>query len=69
MGMIFGGLFGVLFVIAEVCCILSISRSGASFGAKLMWILLVLALPVLGLMIWVIAGPKQAQVGLIPAQS
>lgn len=56
-----GGLFGLLILIADVWAIVRIVQSGASTGAKVFWIVLILLLPVLGLLIWLIAGPKDAR--------
>lgn len=53
-----GGLFGLLILIADVWAIVRIVQSGATTGAKVFWIVLILLLPVLGLLIWLIAGPK-----------
>lgn len=53
-----GGLFGLLVLIADVWAIVRIVQSGATTGAKVFWIVLILLLPVLGLLIWLIAGPK-----------
>lgn len=53
-----GGLFGLIILIADVWAIVRIVQSGASTGAKVFWIVLILVLPVLGLLIWLIAGPK-----------
>jgi hypothetical protein len=33
-------------------------QSGASTGAKVFWIVLILVLPLLGLIIWLFAGPR-----------
>jgi len=33
-------------------------KSGADTGMKIIWVLLILLLPVLGLIIWAIAGPR-----------
>jgi hypothetical protein len=33
-------------------------KSGAETGMKIIWVLLILLLPVLGLIIWAIAGPR-----------
>lgn len=53
-----GGLFGLIILIADVWAIVRIVQSGATTGAKVFWIVLILLLPVLGLLIWLIAGPK-----------
>ncbi len=52
------GLLGLLIFIADVWAILTIIQSKAEVGAKVLWCLLVIILPVLGLLIWYFAGPK-----------
>jgi hypothetical protein len=58
MGIEVGGLFGLLVLIANIWAIVKTVQSGASTGAKVLWILLILILPVLGFIIWLVAGPK-----------
>ena len=58
MGLEVGGIFGLLILIADVWAIVKTVQSGASTGAKVFWIVLIIILPVLGLLIWLIAGPK-----------
>ena len=53
-----GGLFGLLILIADVWAIVNIFQSPASTGTKVMWTVLVLLLPVIGLIIWFFAGPR-----------
>ena len=53
-----GGLLGLLILIADVWAIVNIFQSPASTGAKVLWTVLVLLLPVLGLIIWFFAGPR-----------
>ncbi len=52
------GLFGLLVLAADIYAIINIFSSRASTGAKVLWILLVVALPVLGFIIWLFAGPR-----------
>lgn len=52
------GIIGTLILIADVYAIYQIITSSASTGAKIVWTLLVLLLPVLGLLIWALAGPR-----------
>ena len=52
------GIFGLLILIADVWAIVSIAQSGASTGNKVLWIVLVLLLPVLGLILWFLLGPR-----------
>jgi hypothetical protein len=51
-------LIGLIILILDVWAILKIAQSGASTGAKALWIVLVLILPVAGFILWLIAGPK-----------
>jgi Phospholipase_D-nuclease N-terminal len=53
-----GGLLGLLILIADVWAIVNIFQSPASTGAKVLWTVLVLVLPILGLIIWFLAGPR-----------
>lgn len=52
------GILGILHLIVVIWAVLSIIKSGASTGGKLLWSLLVLLLPLIGLIIWFLAGPK-----------
>eukprot|EP01132_Coremiostelium_polycephalum_P023467 gene23467-27945_t len=57
MGSTFNGLIGLIILALDIWAIINVFKSGASTGAKVLWILLILLLPVLGLIIWAIAGP------------
>jgi len=54
-----GGIFGLLVLAADVWAILHIFQSSASTGRKALWIVLVLVLPLLGFIIWYLAGPRE----------
>jgi hypothetical protein len=56
-----GGFFGVLVLIADVWAIVNVFGSTASTGAKVVWTVLILLLPVLGFIIWLVAGPRAAK--------
>ena len=58
MGIEVGGFFGLLLLIANVWAIVKTVQSGASTGAKVFWIVLILVLPLIGLIIWLVAGPR-----------
>ena len=58
MGSTFNGLIGLIILALDIWAIINVFKSGASTGAKVLWILLILLLPVLGLIIWAIAGPR-----------
>jgi succinate dehydrogenase/fumarate reductase cytochrome b subunit len=57
---VFKGLLGLIILVLDIWAILNVFQSGASTAAKLLWILLILVLPVLGLILWFVAGPKKA---------
>lgn len=52
------GFIGLLVLVADIFAVFNILTSRASTGAKLLWTLLVVALPVVGFIIWLIAGPR-----------
>ncbi|MBW3503195.1 MULTISPECIES: PLDc N-terminal domain-containing protein [unclassified Pseudomonas] len=58
MGSTFNGLIGLIILALDIWAIINVLKSGAGTGAKILWILLILFLPVLGLVIWAIAGPR-----------
>ena len=58
MGSTFNGLIGMIILALDIWAIINVLKSGAGTGAKILWILLILLLPVLGLVIWAIAGPR-----------
>ena len=58
MGSTLNGLIGLIILALDIWAIINVFKSGASTGAKVLWILLILLLPVLGLIIWAIAGPR-----------
>jgi len=51
-------IIGLLILLADIYAILQIVRSTAQIVAKVVWILIVLLLPVIGLIAWYFAGPK-----------
>jgi hypothetical protein len=52
------GLWGLLVLIADVWAIVNIAQSNAETGRKVLWIVLVIVLPVLGLLLWLLLGPR-----------
>jgi hypothetical protein len=53
-----GGLLGLLWLIVTIYALVKIVQSDAGTGAKVIWIVLILLLPVLGVILWVLFGPK-----------
>lgn len=58
MGSTFNSLVGLIILALDIWAIINVIKSGAGTGAKVLWVLLILLLPVLGLIIWAIAGPR-----------
>ena len=56
-----GGFFGLLVLIADVWAIVNVIGSPSSNGAKVVWTILILLLPILGFIIWLIAGPRSSK--------
>lgn len=65
MGIEVGGLLGLIILIANIWAIINVIGSGATTGAKVLWIVLILILPVLGLILWLIMGPRKAALGTV----
>lgn len=55
------GLGSLILLVLDVWAIVSIIGSNAGTGSKVLWCLLVLILPLLGFIIWLIAGPRAKQ--------
>lgn len=58
MGVEVGGIVGLIILVADIWAIVNIFQSGASTGSKVIWIVIILVLPVIGLVIWLLAGPR-----------
>ena len=58
MGLEIGGLFGLIILILDVYAIVKTLGSRAGTGSKVLWIVVILILPLLGLILWALFGPK-----------
>lgn len=54
----YGGIWGLLVLIADVWAIVNILQSGAPTETKVLWVVIVVLLPVLGFILWYLLGPK-----------
>jgi len=54
----YGGIFGLLVLAGDIWAIINIFQSSASNEKKLLWILVVVLLPLLGLILWFFLGPR-----------
>ena len=50
-------LIGLISLLLIVWGVMGIMQSGASDGAKLVWIIVIILMPILGFVIWYVAGP------------
>jgi hypothetical protein len=55
-------LLWVLVTVLDIIAIVSILKSGADTGTKLLWLLLVILLPVLGMILYFLMGPGRRTV-------
>ena len=53
-----GWLFSIIIFVLDVWAIAQIINTNVATRTKVLWILLIVILPVLGLIIWYFAGPK-----------
>lgn len=58
MGSTFNGLIGLVILALDIWAILNVIKSSAEIGIKILWILLIVLLPVIGLIIWALMGPR-----------
>jgi hypothetical protein len=52
------GIIGLLILFADIYAILKIAQSSATIALKAVWIIVVLLLPVIGLIVWYLFGPR-----------
>lgn len=53
-----GWIFGVIIFALDVWAIASVINTNETTKVKVIWVLLIAILPVVGLIIWWLAGPK-----------
>ena len=58
MGIETGGLFGFILLVLDVWAIVRTLQSSAGTGAKVVWIVVILLLPLLGFILWLVFGPR-----------
>jgi hypothetical protein len=57
-GNAFGGLLSLVWLVIVILAIVKVAKSRASTVAKVIWIIVLLAFPLLGLIIWLLFGPR-----------
>ena len=56
------GLLGLIILIADIYAIYQVLTSSTSTLSKILWTVGILLLPVVGLIVWLIAGPRGGSV-------
>jgi hypothetical protein len=54
----YGGILGLLILAGDIWAIINILQSSVSNEKKLLWILVVVLLPLVGLILWFFLGPR-----------
>jgi hypothetical protein len=54
----YGGIIGVLILIGDIWALINILQSSAANDKKLLWVVVVVLLPLLGLILWFFLGPR-----------
>lgn len=54
------GLIALVIFLADIWAILNVVKSSLTTGKKALWIILILLLPVIGLILFILLGPKKA---------
>ncbi len=57
-----GGLFGLILLIADIWAIVKTVESNATTGIKVLWVVLIVLLPLIGLVMWFFMGPTRRNV-------
>ena len=54
------GLLGLVILVLDVIAIINVLKSGAATGKKVLWVLLIVLIPVIGMILYFILGNKKA---------
>ena len=54
--------FGLLVLVLDIIALISLLKSGADTGTKILWILLIILLPVIGMVLYFLMGPGRRKV-------
>jgi len=57
----YNGIGGLLILGGDIWAVINILQSGVSNEKKLLWVLVVLLLPLLGLILWFFLGPRDGR--------
>ena len=55
----FGGVIGLIILILDIIALVDILKSSMDTGKKILWIVLIIVLPVIGMVLYFLIGKKQ----------
>ncbi len=59
------GLIGLIILALDIWALLGVWGSGASTGAKIAWTIGIIVFPVVGLIVWFLAGPRGSRTAVL----
>jgi len=62
MGIEVSGLLGLVILALDIWAIINILGAPAATGSKVVWVLVILLLPFIGVLLWLVAGPRSRTV-------
>lgn len=54
-------ILGIIVLALDIWALMNVWQSGTSGGAKIGWTVGIIIFPVVGFLVWILAGPKQAR--------
>jgi hypothetical protein len=54
--------WGLLVLVLDIIALISLLKSGADTGTKILWILLIILLPVIGMVLYFLMGPGRRKI-------
>jgi hypothetical protein len=55
-------IFWVVVTVLDIIALISVLKSGADSGTKILWVILIILLPVLGMILYFLMGPGRRKV-------
>ena len=55
------GLLSIIVLALDIYAILNVAASSATIGKKVVWIVGIIVFPILGVIVWWLAGPRSGQ--------
>ena len=55
-------IWGLLILVLDIIALVSLLKSGADSGTKILWVVLIVLLPVLGMVLYFLLGPGRRKV-------